>query len=132
LLRFGTLSRDAHNVSLVFLANALDLLLEGLGLDGTSGGGVGGVEVHDEGLLVLGSVEGLAVLVDEAEIRRGLADGEVQGRVPGAGGGGSECRGGSTGDGDEGGGGLHGWNKIFGVCVYSSRMLLEYVDIMSC
>ena len=94
--------------SAVRLADVLNLFVELGGLDSASGGRVGGVEVNNEGLLEGRSLDGLAVLVDEGEVRSSLADSEVQGRGRDAGVGGRR-EGGGAGDEEGSDGELHYW-----------------------
>mmetsp|Transcript_44793 Transcript_44793/g.136730 ORF Transcript_44793/g.136730 Transcript_44793/m.136730 type:complete len:245 (-) Transcript_44793:191-925(-) len=79
LLRFGPLAGHADHVGAEFLPDGQNVLVEALGLDGASGGGIGGVEVYDEGLVDGGAGDGLAVLIGEAEVGGGLSHGEVEG-----------------------------------------------------
>ena len=105
LLALGALSGDTDDVGLELLADVLNVLVETLGLDSAPGSGVCRIKVDNEGLLVLGAGEGLAVLVDEGEVGRSLSNGKVEGGVAGDGSGRGERRGGPAGE--EKGGGLH-------------------------
>ena len=94
--------------SAVRLADVLYLIVELGSLDSAPGGRVGGVEVNNEGLLEGRSLDGLAVLVDEGEVRSSLADSEVQGRGRDAGVGGRR-EGGGAGDEEGSDSELHYW-----------------------
>merc|ERR1719343_1675633 len=112
LLGLDALSGDPDDLGPELLADLVDAGVESLGLLGAAGGGVGGIKIDHQGLLEGRPGDGLSVLVDQAEVGGGLADGQVEGRGRGGGGSGLGHKG--VGGGREAGGGDEGGNKLHG------------------
>ena len=80
LLGFDALSGDSNDIGSVGLADLIDAVVEGAGLDGASRTGIGGGEINNKRLLDGGTGDGLAILVDKGKVWGGLADSKVESR----------------------------------------------------